>query len=151
MSKKTFGLLRTALSVLGVGLLVAACGGEGPAIAQARIGAPTGPNAALYFMVRGYGDDDALIAVSTEVADSAELHETVTGSDGTVSMQPVSRMELPGDDVLILEPGGLHVMLIGVDDLAVGDKFDVTLTWENAGNQTIEVQVADPADVEGDG
>lgn len=40
------------------------------------------------------------------------------------------------------KPGGLHVMLIGLNnDLRVGDTFTVTLNFEMTGEQTLSVTV----------
>ncbi len=144
---------RALLASLLVLSLVAACGGNEsqPNVAQVRVGAPTGPNAAVYFMARGYDEDDVLVSASTDVAGSVEFHETTTNDDGTMTMQPLPSFSLPAGGELILEPGGRHLMLIGVDDLEVGDTIDVTLTWQNAGDMTVEAVVVDPADTMGDG
>lgn len=143
-----------ALAIVAMVALVAGCGDGGRfeelTVAQVRVGAPTGPNAGLYFMARGYEEADALIAASTEAAASAELHETVQGDDGTMSMQMVPRFELPAEGELVLAPGGLHIMLLDVDDLAVGDTIEVVLTWENFGEMTVEAEVVDPADTMAD-
>lgn len=129
-------------------LLVSACGSDGtmPAISDARIGQPTGPNAALYFTATGYGVDDALISVETHVAPSAQLHETVMDDGGTMSMEPLSAIPMPASGDLVLEPGGYHVMLIDVDDLEIGSTVKLMLTWEKAGAETIEAEVVDPAE-----
>ncbi|MDH3189249.1 MAG: copper chaperone PCu(A)C [Acidimicrobiia bacterium] len=138
-------------------LVAAACGGGddgGPTISDARIGQPTGPNAALYLTASGYGEADSLISVETRVSPTAEIHETMMGDDGTMSMQPVVSLELPASGDLVLEPGGYHIMLIDVERLEVGDEVDVILAWEKAGNQTIKAEVVEPAatmdDMEGE-
>jgi copper(I)-binding protein len=41
-------------------------------------------------------------------------------------------------------------MLAGVDELEVGDTISVTLTWEVAGEMTVEAEVVDPSDTMGD-
>ena len=129
-------------------LVVSACGGgsDAPEVTDARVGQPTGPNAALYFTAQGYGTDDALISASTDVAASVELHETVMGDDQTTSMRPVTSYPLPADGELVLEPGGLHIMFIDVDRLEVGSTVEVTLDWENAGEMRITAEVVSPAD-----
>jgi hypothetical protein len=133
------------LSVIAA-LSLTGCGGgaEGVQISEARVGAPTGPNAALYFTARG--GPDALLSASTDVAGDAQIHETVTGEEGIMSMRQVPRLEVPAGGELVLEPGGFHVMLVGIDELQVGATIEITLVWENAGEMTIEAEVVEPSD-----
>lgn len=59
-------------------------------------------------------------------------------------MQPVERIELPAGETVSLEPGGYHIMLLQLaEPLVAGDTFDVTLTFENAPEQTVTVEVRD--------
>ena len=142
----------TTLAALGllvaVGLLAAACGGSGdaPALSDVRIGRPAGPNGAMYLTAEGYGTVDKLTGATTDVADSVETHESFMGADGTMGMRPLDGFDLPADGALVLEPGGLHLMLINVDRLDVGDKVKVTLHWESAEDMEVEAEVVDPAD-----
>lgn len=144
----------SALRLLAVVALVVAagCGGEtdGLQISDARVGAPTGPNAAMYFTARGADEADILRSASTDVANEIQIHETVTSDEGTMSMRPIPRLELPAGGQLILEPGGYHLMLVQVDELEVGDTISVTLTWEVAGEVTVEAEVVDPSDTMGE-
>lgn len=146
MSPKTLA----RMLVIGV-LTVASCGSptEGIVVSEARIGAPTGPHAALYFTAVNEGEADRLLGAATDVAASAELHETTMGADGTVGMRPVESLELPQDGTLVLEPGGLHVMLLDVDRLEEGDTVPVTLNWERAGEMTVDARVVAPGDTMG--
>lgn len=113
---------------------------------DARVGAPTGPNAAVYLTVEAYGATDTLLSATTEVADSAELHETNMADDGTMSMQQAPGFDLPAEGELVLEPGGKHIMLLGVDDLEVGATVSVTLRFANAGDLQVDVEVVEPAE-----
>lgn len=136
-----------------VSLLVAACGGSGDGIVvtDARIGMPTGPNAALYFTVENHSDGaDLLEGAATTVAASVQIHETIDGDDGTMGMQPVDApLEVLPGERLIFEPGGFHLMLVDVDRLEVGDQVEITLTWQKAGERAIEAEVVEPQDVGG--
>lgn len=140
--------MRSAIAVLCTAVAVAACSGTGesPEISQARIGEPAGPNAALYLDIEGYGIEDLLISVSSDRADRVELHQTVTRDDGTTGMQAVPPLVLPASGQVVLEPGGMHFMLIGADGLEVGDQVEVTLEWDVAGKTTFLALVVDPAD-----
>ena len=140
------------LSVFAVAGVLAGCQGAGDiAITDARIGAPAGPNAALYFTAsNGGGESDALIGASTDVSGDAEIHETTHAADGTMGMRPVTGLELAAGETLTLEPGGLHVMLIGVEPLEEGDRVAVTLQWESAGEMQVEAEVVSPAETMSD-
>lgn len=140
--------LRLSGGVAVVLALLGACGSAGgPEIVDARIGAPTGPNAALYFTAIGGDEDDRLLGARSTVASEVQIHETSTDEDGTLGMSPVAGLELPAGGTLVLEPGSLHMMLIEVERLSPGDEVDVTLVWENGGEWTIPAEVVDPADV----
>jgi periplasmic copper chaperone A len=130
-------------------MLISACGaGESTAIAisDARLGEPTGPNAALYLTVTTDAAD-RLLGASTDAAASVELHETTSNDDGTVSMQPAAGFDVAPDEALVLEPGGKHAMLIDADRLAPGDSVEVVLVFESAGEVTVTADVVDPQDV----
>lgn len=135
-------------TVVVVGALGACGGADGgvPEIADARVGAPAGPNAALYFTAIGGDESDRLLGASTTVASEIQIHETTVGEEGTMGMRPLEGLDLPPGATLTLEPGGLHLMLIDVERLRVGDEIDVTLVWENGGERTISADVVDPGE-----
>ena len=144
---------RSIPAVVLLALALAACGGGGSGIevTNARIGQPTGPNAGLYFTAENHSEGaDVLESADTGVAGSVEIHETVTRDDGTTGMQPVDApLEVAAGSSLVLEPGGLHLMLLDVDRIEVGETVVVTLTWQTAGDMEIEVEVVDPAETLG--
>ena len=107
--------------------------------------------------------DDQLIGVSapTDVAASVALHETMlvdgpatagTTHDTTddtaaeMTMRHISAVVLPAGETVTLEPGGLHVMLVGLaGPLESGSSFDLTLTFATAAPETVTVDVRDEA------
>lgn len=137
-----------ALVALGLLLMVACGGGDGALeVSEARMGQPTGPNAAVYFKVSNNGNQaDRLLGASTDVASSVQIHETAMADDGTMSMTEVEGLDVPVGGTLALEPGGYHLMLIDAERADVGDTVQVTLDWENAGEMTIDVEVVEPGD-----
>lgn len=110
-----------------------------------------GATSAAYFVIRNAGSaDDNLLRVSTDVAGKAEMHETVRAADAghdhnasdAMTMRPVEKVTVPAGGTVEFKPGGLHVMLMDLKrDLAVGDRFRLTLTFEKGGEQTVEVEV----------
>ena len=140
--------MRRLLAVLALLVLgLAACAEPNGEIdlSDVRLAEPTGPNAALYFTVTP-GVADRLLGAETDVAASIRIHETVTGADGTMGMQPVESLEVGSGETLTLEPGGFHLMLMDAERLQVGDEVEITLIWEEAGEQTVVAEVVEPAD-----
>ncbi len=144
---------RTTLLLLALILLLAACGGGDattePAAggiiiedAWARPPAMAGGNGAAYFLVRNDGDtDDRLIAVSSTLA-MAEMHQSVMADDGTMTMNAVDGVDVPAGQTVAFERGGLHIMFMGVaEPPVVGDTVQLTLTFQNAGEITLDVPV----------
>ena len=94
---------------------------------------------AIYGTIRGSGDRLTGATVPSSVAALAELHKTVV-EGGIARMQPVAAAELSG--TLTLAPGGMHVMLFDLAaPLKPGDRFDVTLHFEHAGDRSVSVDV----------
>ena len=141
------------LLLLLVLALSAACGGDAttePAAsggitveeAWARPPAMAGGNGAAYFLVRNDGDTaDRLIAVSSPLAMTG-MHESSMAEDGTMSMSPVDGVDMPANSTVAFERGGLHIMFMGVaEPPTVGDTVQLTLTFQNAGDITLDVPV----------
>lgn len=108
----------------------------------ARASLGKAPNSAAYMTLMSHGDAaDKLIAVSTPVADKAELHNHIM-EDGIAKMRPVEAIELVPGEPFVLEPGGFHVMLMGLKGkLGEGESLPLTLTFEKAGEVTLEVPI----------
>jgi hypothetical protein len=107
---------------------------------RATIGA--GRPGVFYVEIANAGaEDDALVAIATPVAGMPMLHETVV-EDGIAAMPHAMRIEVPAGETVALAPGGYHGMLMDLAaSLEEGDSFPVTLTFEKAGEVTIETVV----------
>lgn len=103
------------------------------------------PNGAVYMRLVNKGRTaDRLVGVETHVAEAAELHETSLDENDIMQMRPLDAVDVPARGSAVLEPGGMHVMLMGLHrELATGDTFELTLNFEQSGPQTIEVKVMD--------
>ncbi|PZR00877.1 MAG: copper chaperone PCu(A)C [Cereibacter sphaeroides] len=87
------------------------------------------------------GTDDALIGITTPAASMPMLHETVV-TDGIASMPHAMSIPVPANQTVALSPGGYHGMLMGLSSaLKEGDRFPVTLSFEKAGDVTVNVDV----------
>ena len=118
-------------------------------IIHANIPAPMngGQVAAGYMGISNEGDhSDRLIGVEASFAAKAMLHTTEFSADGVARMTHVEALEIPAGDTVVLEPGGYHIMLMGLDQpLTVGDMLPATLIFEQGGRVEIEFMV-DPSD-----
>jgi copper(I)-binding protein len=139
----------TALSTLLVILLLtSACAGP-PEITiddpWARPGFK-GDNSAVYLVINNSTEQgDGLIGASSDVANMTEIHLSKMDAEGTMTMERQDLIGIPASETVTLEPGGLHVMLMNlVNDLNVGDKFDLTLAFQRAGDIVVEVEVKQP-------
>ena len=103
-----------------------------------------GTGAAYMYVVNPTDTADQLMAVSSPVAKVGEIHETVN-DDGVMRMVPQpDGFEIPPMSVLELKPGGKHIMLIDLDaPLEVGDEYELTLTFREAGEMTFTVPVVE--------
>lgn len=150
------------LALVGM-FILAACGGgamggeeHGDGVEAHDYWARTGMmggNSAAYMMLHNHGTaDDAVVGVSTDIADAAELHLSMMGDDGTMKMVQQEKLDLPADGELELKPGSYHIMLIGLKkDLNVGDEITVTLHFQNSEDITLTIPVKDAADMGGSG
>jgi copper(I)-binding protein len=160
MRRKLLG----GLLLAGALLALAACGGkpaEGITVQDAwvRPAPMVGGNGAAYMVITNGGtEDDALLGVSADFAERVEVHETFTtsaddmgedmgdmeGMEGgeMMGMRPVESIAIPAGGSVSLEPGGYHVMLLGVQQmLDEGNTVNLTLTFQNAGQITVEAPV----------
>ena len=118
-------------------------------VIHSRIPAPraTATSAAGYMAIANDGTEaDRLIGVSAGFAAEAAVHETVTDAEGVARMIALPALDIPAGDTVVLEPGGMHVMFLGLKPgLAEGQMLPATLTFEKAGPMEIEFMV-DPAE-----
>src|SRR3954464_10717204 len=87
-------------------------------------------------------DNAKLIGVSTPIAKTAEIHQTMNHR-GMMHMEGVKAVDLPAGKAVALQPGGFHVMLMGLKaPVKVDAKVPLTLMVEDAHGKrsTVEVQ-----------
>lgn len=100
-----------------------------------------GGTGAGFMTIRNTGSaPDRLVAARTPLAGVVELHTHIREGD-VMRMRPVPAIDLPAGQEVRLQPGGLHLMLIGLTAaLDPGGRVPVTLVFERAGE--VEVQLA---------
>jgi len=91
--------------------------------------------------------DDALVAAACDIAGMVQIHETVDNGDGGGTMQPVDEIAIPAGETVKLEPGGYHVMLMGLtQELKAGDTITITLTFKSGTEITADFPVINRED-----
>lgn len=136
--------LRAGVLLAAASLALAGCASAAPP-------APSGPaadsvtitdgwvKAAETGMTAGFGElrnnsdtDLVVVGADTAASDVLELHETVEDEAGQMIMQEVAAFTVPAGGALTLEPGGDHLMFMGLAaPLLAGDEVTVTLTFDD--------------------
>lgn len=113
---------------------------------------PAAKSGAAYVSLLNQGADaDRLLAVATPAAASAELHRSVMTGD-VMEMEAVEAVDLEPGVTVAMDPGGLHVMLMGLAaPLREGGSIEMLLTFERAGKVTVHVPVKGVAAGHGSG
>jgi copper(I)-binding protein len=153
--------LRTTCVACASALLLAACGGgetaddasSSPSPGTAAITvvdawarpAEHGANTAVYLtLVNTTAMPDSVTGVSTPLAESASLHETMQ-HDGMMHMQAVAALTLPPGDTLRLAPLGTHVMVMHLARaLAIGDTLPLTLVLGSGATRPVSAVIRAP-------
>ncbi len=109
--------------------------------ARASIGDAT--NSAAYMKIENSGDaPDRLLAVKTDAAGHAMLHESRMEMGVMKMVHLPNGIEIPAHGAAELKPLGLHVMLMGLKKpLKDGDTLPLTLAFEKAGEVPITAKV----------
>jgi hypothetical protein len=139
-------LLALMAVAVGAAALVAACSNAAakPQIGEAwaRPGTAGAESAAYLAITAPSGEADALLSASSAAANMVQLHEVSTDAQGMTGMHHIERLDIPAGETVRLEPGGYHLMLMGLTaDLAVGGSIELTLVFERAGSVVVQAEI----------
>ncbi|MFX0544091.1 copper chaperone PCu(A)C [Roseovarius sp. S1116L3] len=111
--------------------------------AYARSASPTAKTGAAFMQIVNHGAEDRLLGASSPAADLVQLHTHIESGDGVMKMTHVEEgFELPAEGTIAMQRGGKHVMLMGLTaPLVQGESVPITLTFEKAGDMTVDVTV----------
>jgi hypothetical protein len=89
-------------------------------------------------------EDAKVVGVQSPMAKSAEIHRSDM-KDGVMHMQPLESLALPAGKRVELQPGGHHVMLMGISKaLRQGDSVPLVFTIEDAKGKRTALEVKAP-------
>ncbi len=125
-------------------LMASAAQAENVSIENARAfaTAPTAMAGGGFLTITNTGDlDDTLIGIRADFP-RVELH-TTEFTDGVARMMHLDAIPVPAGETVSLEPGGLHVMFMGLrgNPLEEGETIPATLIFENAGEVEITFDI----------
>ncbi len=106
-------------------------------------GVPPGqPNSAAFMTITSKaGEDHALVAAESGVSKVVELHTHVM-EEGMMKMRKIEKIDLPAGQSVNLQPGGLHVMLIGLQQELVPDRpVTINLVFDDGSKKEIQAPV----------
>ncbi len=108
---------------------------------------PVSQTGAAYLTLSNPGDAPvALVAARSEIAERVEIH-THLMDGGVMRMRPVDRVEVAPGGQVVFEPGGLHLMLMGLREaLVAGNTFQVELEFDNGDSVDAVVSVKGSAE-----
>ncbi len=137
-------MVKALLAALLVSIVVMPAAAQGIAIEHpwARATAGQSKNGAAYMTLSNLGDaPERLVKAESPAAATVEIH-THVNDNGIMRMRPVNAIEVSPGEPSVLQPGGLHIMLIGLKEpLLVGAKFPLTLTFESGKSATVQVNI----------
>ncbi|MCK6540878.1 MAG: copper chaperone PCu(A)C [Anaerolineales bacterium] len=143
---------RTALLLLSAMLLLGACAArQGIEIRDAWARPSTqGMNSAVYFVIQNHSaETDELVGAASDAAEAVEIHESKMEGD-VMTMSRVESIALEPSAKVEFEPGGYHVMLIGLkQDLKTGDEIQIVLQFRNSPDLTVTAAVKDSNGMQG--
>ena len=110
--------------------------------AWSRFTAPSVPTGVVFMQLHNSGPNaDALVSASSPVAKKVEIHNHINDK-GVMRMRQVAKVDVPAGQSVSLQPGGYHVMLIGLKKpLKLNDTFPVTLKYQSGKTQKITATV----------
>lgn len=109
----------------------------------ARATLPNAPVGGGFMTIENTGTEaDRLVSITSTVADKSEIHEMGMEGDVMKMRALTDGLEIPAGETIVLSPGGLHLMFMGLKGAFVeGETVSVTLTFEKAGTVDVELPV----------
>ncbi len=98
-------------------------------------------SSAIYAHIRNTAEHDKLVAASCEGVGRVELHTHI--KEGEIyKMRPIEAIDIPAGGTVLLESGGLHLMLLDLKGpLEKGQLLSCKATFANAGEVPFTVPV----------
>lgn len=103
---------------------------------------PGQPNSAAFMQLENKSSTrHAIVKAQSPVAKVVELHTHIM-EGGIMKMRQVKKIDVPAQGKTMLQPGGLHVMFLGLNsELKPGKSVPITLIYEDGSKTIIHARV----------
>ena len=108
---------------------------------RASVGTRT-PGAA-YMAIKNISNESlTLVGIETKIAEKSTIHNTTVDNNGISSMSSVKEIQIKSGEEVFLQPGGLHAMLVNLQEpLIKGQSYQLTLIFDNGFQKSVDVPV----------
>jgi len=98
-------------------------------------------NTAAFMRILNRGDADrVLVGGSTPAADSVSIHATIN-DNGMMKMEHQMNLVIPAQGEVLLESGGLHLMLMGLKGSLGEEEVELNLSFQDGGTISLRLPV----------
>lgn len=134
--------LLTACLMFSAGVLAAAADQISVDKPYVRLLPPGVQTTGAFMVIRNAGDKDVkLVKADNPASRVTELH-THLNEGGIMKMRPVAAIEVKAKGEALLQPGGLHIMLIDLKaPLKEGDVVPITLGFDDGSSKKVDAKV----------
>ena len=141
---KQLSLLAAGL-MLSAGVLAGAADNITVQDPYVRLAPPNAPATGAFMVIKNTGDKDVKVLKADNPASRVtELH-THLNENGVMKMRPVPAIEVKAKGQAVLQPGGLHVMMIDLKSpMKEGDVVPITLTFDDGSSKQVDAKVVRP-------
>ena len=131
-----------ASALVAVAAVLAACGSSSASTSSSAAPitakdpwvktATSGMTAAFVTLENSSSTADVLVSATSSAAGMVQLHEMVMQDGQMVMQEKKGGIPVPANGTAVLEPGGNHIMLMGLaDPIVAGDEVTFTLEFED--------------------
>lgn len=139
LSLLTLGLMFSA------GVLAAAADQVSVENPYVRLAPPNAPATGAFMVIKNNGDKAIkMLKADNPVSRVTELH-THLNEGGVMKMRPMPAIDIKAKSQAILQPGGMHVMMIDLKaPMKEGDVVPITLTFDDGSSKQVDAKVVRP-------
>ena len=139
LSLLTLGLMFSA------GVLAAAADQVSVENPYVRLAPPNAPATGAFMVIKNNGDKAIkILKADNPVSRVTELH-THLNDGGVMKMRPVPGIDIKAKGQAILQPVGLHVMMIDLKaPMKEGDVVPITLSFDDGSSKQVDAKVVRP-------
>ena len=108
---------------------------------RASVGTRT-PGVAYMTIKNTSNESLTLVGIETKIAEKSTIHNTTVDKNGISSMSSVKEIQIKSGEEVFLQPGGLHAMLVNLQEpLIKGQSYQLTLIFDNGFQKSVDVPV----------